>query len=143
MGESLLSLALLRATDTEVRTTKLTIWEERPLEILLHTVPKRALVWFLDAVQSRVGQPAPVAGSAPYLGVHQLPEELLVSLRGIVEANLNVSEAARDLFIHRNTLIHRLDKLKELTGYDARVFQDAQILWLAYLSIQSGETTTD
>lgn len=143
MPESLLTLALLRAKDTEVRTKKLTIWGESPLHILLHTVPKRGVDWFLDAVQSRLRAAGSSAGLATYTVVNELPEELLISLRGIVEANLNVSEAARDLFIHRNTLIHRLDRLKEFTGYDARVFQDALILWLAYLATQSGGTNTD
>jgi len=39
--------------------------------------------------------------------------------------NLNVSETARKLFVHRNTLVYRLEKIKKLTGLDLREFDDA------------------
>ena len=41
------------------------------------------------------------------------------------ENNLNVSETARKLFVHRNTLVYRLEKIKKLTGLDLREFDDA------------------
>lgn len=53
-----------------------------------------------------------------------------------LESNLNISEAARKLFIHRNTLIYRLEKIHKTTGYDLKVFKDAmnfRILILAYI----------
>lgn len=52
-------------------------------------------------------------------------EELCRTLETFLEQDLNVSEAARRLFIHRNTLIYRLERLKQETGLDARRFEDA------------------
>ena len=43
------------------------------------------------------------------------------------ENNLNISEAARQLFIHRNTLVYRVDKIKKNTGFDLREFEDAMM----------------
>lgn len=48
--------------------------------------------------------------------------------------NLNISETANQLFIHRNTLIYRLNKLENITGYDIRKFNDALNYYLCYLS---------
>jgi len=48
--------------------------------------------------------------------------------------NLNITETANDLFIHRNTLIYRLNKLEGITGYDIRKFNDAINYYLSYLS---------
>jgi len=53
-----------------------------------------------------------------------------------LENNLNISEAARKLFIHRNTLIYRLEKINKITGYDLRVFKDAmefRVIILAFI----------
>jgi carbohydrate diacid regulator len=44
------------------------------------------------------------------------------------ENNLNLSEAARKLYIHRNTLIYRLEKIQRVTGLDLRTFEDAVLL---------------
>ncbi len=52
-------------------------------------------------------------------------EELCRTLETFLEQDLNVSETARRMFIHRNTLIYRLDRLKQETGLDARRFEDA------------------
>ncbi len=59
-----------------------------------------------------------------------LTPELLETLQGVVAANLNVSEAARLLYLHRNTLLNRIEKIRQQTGYDIRNFRDAVILWL-------------
>lgn len=50
------------------------------------------------------------------------------------ENNLNITETANELFIHRNTLIYRLNKLEGITGYDIRKFNDAINYYLSYLS---------
>jgi carbohydrate diacid regulator len=47
--------------------------------------------------------------------------------------NLNITETANKLFIHRNTLIYRLNKLESITGYDIRKFNDAMNFYLSYL----------
>lgn len=52
-------------------------------------------------------------------------EELLVTGEAFLNSNLNVSETARELYVHRNTLIYRLDKIERLTGLDIRKFGDA------------------
>lgn len=52
-------------------------------------------------------------------------EETLETISKFFENNLNVSETARRLFIHRNTLVYRLDKLKRMTGLDLHSFEDA------------------
>ena len=52
-------------------------------------------------------------------------EEMISTIYKFFENNLNVSETSRQLFIHRNTLVYRVEKLKSLTGLDVRVFDDA------------------
>jgi carbohydrate diacid regulator len=52
-------------------------------------------------------------------------EETLTTINKFFENSLNVSETSRQLFIHRNTLVYRLDKLQKTTGLDLRVFEDA------------------
>ena len=52
-------------------------------------------------------------------------EETIVTINKFFENSLNVSETSRQLFIHRNTLVYRLDKLQKSTGLDLRVFEDA------------------
>ena len=52
-------------------------------------------------------------------------EETLTTINKFFENSLNVSETSRQLYIHRNTLVYRLDKLQKFTGLDLRVFEDA------------------
>jgi hypothetical protein len=66
--------------------------------------------------------------------------ELRRTLDVFLEQNLNVSETARRLFLHRNTLIYRLDRLKQETGLDVRQFDDAMRVKLALL-LSAGERT--
>ena len=51
--------------------------------------------------------------------------ETIETINKFFENSLNVSETSRQLFIHRNTLVYRLDKIQKLTGLDLRVFDDA------------------
>lgn len=60
-----------------------------------------------------------------------LPKEMEDVLEGLVSANLNVSEAARNLYLHRNTLVNRIERIKRITGFDIRNFFDAAMLWMA------------
>lgn len=57
------------------------------------------------------------------------------------ECNLNVSETARQLYIHRNTLVYRLDKIERMIGLDLRKFEDAIIFKMAMLVNQYLEYT--
>ncbi|MBQ9198774.1 MAG: helix-turn-helix domain-containing protein [Lachnospiraceae bacterium] len=52
-------------------------------------------------------------------------DETITTINKFFENNLNVSETSRQLYIHRNTLVYRLDKLQKSTGLDLRVFEDA------------------
>ena len=57
--------------------------------------------------------------------IDSLDQETLFTIYKFFENNLNVSETARKLFVHRNTLVYRLEKIKKLTGLDLREFDDA------------------
>lgn len=61
------------------------------------------------------------------LSMDQFDEETLTTVNKFFENNLNVSETSRQLYIHRNTLVYRLDKLQKMTGLDLRNFDDAII----------------
>ena len=50
--------------------------------------------------------------------------------------SLNVSETSRQLYIHRNTLVYRLDKLQKSTGLDLRVFEDAITFKIALMVVR-------
>jgi len=54
-----------------------------------------------------------------------LDRETLMTIQCFFENNLNVSETSRKLFVHRNTLVYRLDKIRKLTGLDLREFEHA------------------
>ena len=56
---------------------------------------------------------------------YDMDEETLTTINKFFENNLNVSETSRQLFIHRNTLVYRIEKLQKSTGLDLRVFEDA------------------
>lgn len=61
------------------------------------------------------------------LTMDDLDDETLATVNKFFENNLNVSETSRQLYIHRNTLVYRLDKLQKMTGLDLRNFDDAII----------------
>lgn len=63
-------------------------------------------------------------------------EELLSTINKFFENNLNVSETSRQLYIHRNTLVYRLDKLQKSTGLDLRVFEDAITFKIALMVVK-------
>ena len=63
-------------------------------------------------------------------------EETLETIAKFFENNLNVSETSRQLFIHRNTLVYRLDKLDRATGLDLRVFDDAITFQIALMVVK-------
>ena len=63
-------------------------------------------------------------------------EETLITINKFFENSLNVSETSRQLFIHRNTLVYRLDKLQKATGLDLRVFEDAMTFRIALMVVK-------
>lgn len=61
--------------------------------------------------------------------------DLVQSVDALFENNLNLSETSKKTFLHRNTLLYRLDKIKKLTGFDLKNFSDAmsfKLLMLIY-----------
>ncbi len=63
-------------------------------------------------------------------------DETLTTIMKFFENSLNVSETSRQLFIHRNTLVYRLDKLQKTTGLDLRVFEDAITFKIALMVVK-------
>ncbi len=66
----------------------------------------------------------------------EFDEETLTTIHKLFENSLNVSETSRQLFIHRNTLVYRLDKLQKITGLDLRVFEDAITFKIALMVVK-------
>ncbi len=77
--------------------------------------------------------------------IESLDQETLYTINKFFENNLNVSETSRKLFVHRNTLVYRLEKIKKLTGLDLREFDHAIVFKVAlmvkkYLNSQNIKT---
>lgn len=66
----------------------------------------------------------------------EFDEETLTTIYKFFENSLNVSETSRQLFIHRNTLVYRLDKLQKSTNLDLRIFEDAITFKIALMVVQ-------
>lgn len=65
--------------------------------------------------------------------IDSLDRETLLTIQKFFENNLNVSETSRQLYVHRNTLVYRLEKIKKLTGLDLREFDDAVVFKVALM----------
>ncbi|MDR1116892.1 MAG: helix-turn-helix domain-containing protein [Oscillospiraceae bacterium] len=65
--------------------------------------------------------------------IDSLDSETIFTINKFFENNLNVSETSRKLFVHRNTLVYRLEKIKKLTGLDLREFDHAIIFKVALM----------
>ncbi len=65
--------------------------------------------------------------------IESLDQETLFTIQNFFENNLNVSETSRKLFVHRNTLVYRLEKIKKLTGLDLREFDHAIVFKVALM----------
>ena len=66
----------------------------------------------------------------------EFDEETITTINKFFENSLNVSETSRQLYIHRNTLVYRLDKLQKATGLDLRVFEDAITFKIALMVVK-------
>lgn len=60
-------------------------------------------------------------------------EENTITIQKFFENNLNISETARQLFVHRNTLVYRLERLEKIIGLDIRKFEDAMTFKIAMM----------
>ena len=70
-----------------------------------------------------------------------MTDEIIETIGKFFENNLNLSEASRKLYIHRNTLIYRLDKIQKATGFDLRTFDDAVLLKIILMLSKSLSST--
>lgn len=66
----------------------------------------------------------------------EFDDETLTTINKFFENSLNVSETSRQLYIHRNTLVYRLDKLQKMTNLDLRVFDDAITFKIALMVVK-------
>ncbi len=87
---------------------------------LIYQLPTTLCVSFLREVFKR--------GS-----IQSLDQETLFTIQKFFENNLNVSETSRKLFVHRNTLVYRLERIKRITGLDLREFDHAIIFKIALM----------
>lgn len=88
---------------------------------------ERWLLELPDEERNRLREELPLRQSPP------LSAEQVETLHAFFANDLNVSETARTLFVHRNTLLYRLDKLREMTGLDPRNFENAMLLRLSMI----------
>ena len=65
--------------------------------------------------------------------IDSLDQETLHTIQKFFENNLNVSETSRQLYVHRNTLVYRLDKVRKITGLDLRIFDHAIVFKVALM----------
>lgn len=89
------------------------------LEHLVYSIPDKQRLEFIDAMGNHTNL--------------LKDEEMRSTLHTFFELDCNVSETAKRLYIHRNTLIYRIDKFKQETGLDVRSFQDAVLVKLGLL----------
>ena len=65
-------------------------------------------------------------------GFSKLDSEMIRTIDVFLKCGLNLSDAARELYIHRNTLIYRLDKIQKYTTYDIREFNSAVLFKIVF-----------
>ncbi len=87
---------------------------------LIHQLPISLCEMFLEEV---------FHGNA----IEQLDKETLMTVNAFFENNLNISETARQMYLHRNTLGYRLDKITRTTGLDVKTFEDALTFKIALM----------
>ncbi|MFI3209403.1 MAG: helix-turn-helix domain-containing protein, partial [Eubacteriales bacterium] len=95
-------------------------YKELGIGRLIHQLPMNLCSEFLQEV---------LGGN----GLSQFDEETMLAAYYFFENNLNISETARKLYIHRNTLVNRLEKIQKLTGLDIRVFEEAMTFKIAIM----------
>jgi len=115
--EAQISLEVGKVFDTEKTIVS---YENLGIARLIYQLPTTLCEMFLREVFKR--------GS-----IESLDHETLFTIQKFFENNLNVSETSRRLFVHRNTLVYRLEKIKKLTGLDLREFDDAIVFKVALM----------
>ena len=115
--EAQVALEVGKVFDTEKNIIS---YENLGIARLIYQLPTTLCEMFLKEVFKR--------GS-----IDSLDQETLFTIQKFFENNLNVSETSRKLFVHRNTLVYRLEKIKKLTGLDLREFDDAIVFKVALM----------
>ncbi len=100
--------------------TDINYFKDISLELLLNSLDKEASLNYLNT-------------NVNNYDLGSLDQELLFTIQKFFDNNLSVSETSRQLFLHRNTLIYRLEKIKKITGLDIQNFNDALTLKLSLL----------
>ena len=115
--EAQIALEVGKVFDTE---KVIVSYENLGIARLIYQLPSTLCDMFLKEVFKR--------GS-----IESLDAETLFTIQKFFENNLNVSETSRKLFVHRNTLVYRLEKIRKLTGLDLREFDDAIVFKVALM----------
>lgn len=115
--EAQVSLEVGKVFDTE---KEIVSYDNLGIARLIYQLPTTLCEMFLREVFKR--------GS-----IDTLDHETLFTIQKFFENNLNVSETSRKLFVHRNTLVYRLEKINKLTGLDLREFDDAIVFKVALM----------
>ena len=115
--EAQVSLEVMKVFDTERRIVS---YNNLGIARLIYQLPTTLCEMFLNEVMKK--------GS-----LDSLDQETLLTIQKFFENNLNVSETSRRLFVHRNTLVYRVEKIKKLTGLDLREFDDAIVFKVALM----------
>lgn len=101
---------------------KVTAYNTLGIGRLIYQLPVNLCRIFIDEI---------FGDNVPY----ELDEETQTTINKFFENNLNVSETSRQLFVHRNTLVYRIEKLQKSTGLDIRVFDDALTFKIALMVV--------
>lgn len=115
--EAKIAIEVSKVFDTEKDIVN---YEHLGIGRLIYQLPTTLCKKFLDEVFKR--------GS-----LEKLDEDTINTIQKFFENSLNISETARKLFVHRNTLVYRLDKIQKNTGLDLREFEDAIIFKVAMM----------
>jgi len=118
--EAKLALSIGKIFNTEQNVTS---YAALGIGRLIYQLPLPMCKMFIDEI---------FKGQTP----EQFDEETLSTINQFFANNLNVSETSRKLYIHRNTLVYRLDKLQKNTGLDLRVFDDAITFKIALMVVK-------
>ena len=97
--------------------------------LVLVNVLFNLLGWKVDLTVQKLYTPGDITTEI----IESLDEETLFTIQKFFENSLNVSETSRKLFVHRNTLVYRLEKIKKITGLDLREFDNAIVLKVALM----------
>ncbi|WP_143008436.1 PucR family transcriptional regulator [Pseudobutyrivibrio sp. YE44] len=106
------AMVAMHIGNTFLHTGRIYSYESLGLGRLLYNVPKSEVEAYLDR-------------HIKLETLSRIDEETLNLLEAFFDNDLSLAETSRKMFIHRNTLIYRLDKFADLTGYDVRKFSDA------------------